>query len=400
MKQVINKKCRICDSNDLYEVVALNDMPFTDEFVTESLIGKEYLANIEIGICGQCGISQNLNNTNMDNYYNDYEYSVGGSKFANSFMDTLAKKTKELFFKDYDYMPSVLEIGSGSGEQLMMFKKYGFSVIGVEPSEYLTNYANSNDITTIHDFFYAGMLDKIKEKYLNIDCVVSSYTFDHIPYINETFDAIKSILKPDGKLIIEVHDLDLIIQRKEYCLFEHEHYIYLNKATAKYLFEKNGFEIVTYDLLDEKEKRGNSLLIVAQKKSNNLAEVMPQPKKEIDRMKDLNFNIQTTINKIDTWLEKNQDKKLVAYGAGGRGVMTIAALKNYKNFKYVVDQNPKGENIFLPKTHLLVEKPQKLASDNADLILVFSYGYFEEIIESLSIYDYTRDQFVSLLDFV
>ncbi len=398
MNEILKNKCRICGAQNLHEIVVLKNMPLTDEFVTKDRIGKEYSSDIKIGICGDCGVTQNLNDVNLDNYYNEYEYSVGSSKFANFFMDILAKRIKKNFYEDYS-SPTVLEIGSGSGEQLKMFKKYGFSVIGVEPSEYLASYANSNNTTTIKDFFYTGMINKIKKISPVVDCIVSSYTFDHIPYLIETFDAINSILSPDGKLIIEVHDLDLILHRKEFCLFEHEHYIYLNKITAENLFKKNGFKIITFNLLNTKEKRGNSLLIVAQK-TNIKSPIEIDVKKEIEKVKNINIKIQNTINKIDNWIEDNKNKKIVAYGAGGRGIMTLSALEKYKNFEFIVDQNPKGKKIFSPKTHLPIYKPEILKTDKADLIFVFSYGYFEEIVESLSLYGYTKDQFVSLLDFI
>jgi len=396
--KLYNQKCRICDSRKLKEVVVLPLMPFTDEFVNNERKGQEYLSDITIVTCTECGITQNLNDTNMDNYYNDYEYSVGSSGFANQFMRTLASKVNNNYFNDIDFIPTVLEIGSGSGEQLEMFKTVGFNVIGVEPSSYLSNVSNKKGILTINDFFYDGMIKKIPKEFQKLDCIISSYTFDHIPYLNETFQALKKLIKQNGKLVIEVHDLDLIINRKEFCLFEHEHYIYLNKKTAKYLFEKNGFEILSFEILNDKEKRGNSLLIIAEL-NNRTIEKKIDVLNQISKVGTLNKNIYSTIEKIDNWLEKNKNKKIVAYGAGGRGVMTISALKNFSKFNYVVDKNPKGQDVFLPKTHIQVFKPEELSENIADLIFVFSYGYFNEIVAELKQYGYEKKQFVSLLDF-
>ncbi|MFA6395851.1 MAG: hypothetical protein WCW84_07780 [Sulfurimonas sp.] len=47
MKKINEKNCRICDSTDLYEVITLSNMPFTDEFIDENHLGKEYFSNIE-----------------------------------------------------------------------------------------------------------------------------------------------------------------------------------------------------------------------------------------------------------------------------------------------------------------------------------------------------------------
>jgi SAM-dependent methyltransferase len=373
-------------------------MPFTDEFIKKENVGKEYLSDIEISVCSFCGITQNVNDTDMDNYYNDYEYSVGGSAKAKKFMAVLADRTKDSFFNvASDSVPKVLEIGSGSGEQLEMYRNSGFSVIGVEPSKLLSRIANEKDIPTLNYFFNDDLIKSIPEEFRELDCIVSSYTFDHIPYINETFKTIDKILKDDGKLIVEVHDLDLIRKRNEFCLFEHEHYIYLNKKTAEYLFKLNGFNIITFDLLSDEEKRANSLLIVAEKCSDRS---IVESKNVFDSgLETLNDKISKNIENIDSWLEANRHKKIAGYGCGGRGVMTLAALKNYSCIEFVVDKNPKGKNIFLPKTHLPVKEITALKDNKVDFIIIFSYGYFDEIIEELIPYGYRRDQFISLLEF-
>jgi SAM-dependent methyltransferase len=373
-------------------------MPLTDEFIF-NIHKKEYLANIEIGICEDCNVVQNLNNTNMDKYYNDYVYSVGSSSFALQFMEDLASIIKEIYFPIQKNI-CVLEIGSGSGEQLNAFKNLGFDVIGIEPSNDLSDYANKNNIQTICDFFSPVILNVLPEKFKQVDCIISSYTFDHIPYLNETFDACKALLNANGVLIVEIHDLDLIMERKEFCLFEHEHYYYLNRYSAIEIFWKNGFEILTFDLLNESKKRANSLLIVAKKITNESKKISIDKAEYLNKIVYLQSNIQKTITKIDDWLFENKDKSIVAYGAGGRGVMTLAGLKNYSYFSYVVDQNPKGETIYTPKTHLSVYKPDKLSSENIDLIFIFSFGYTNEIIENLSLYGYKKSQFISLLDFM
>jgi hypothetical protein len=40
-----------------------------------------------------------------------------------------------------------------------------------------------------------------------------------------------------------------------------------------------------------------------------------------------------------------------------------------------------------------------LKNNRVDYIIIFSYGYFDEIVEELTSYGYSRDQFISLLDF-
>ena len=391
--------CRICKSHDLEKIILLPKMPFTDEFVKHENLGNEFLSDIEIGVCKSCGSSQNLNDTDMDDYYQDYTYTVQSSKFAMDFMSILSQKVKQLFFKDIN-QPKILEIGSGSGEQLEEFKKQGFNVVGVEPSEKLSNYANKNGIKTLTTFFDENSKEKLKNDLGLMDSVVTSYTFDHIPKINDVLDNINFIMKEGGILIIEVHDLDLIIERNEYCLFEHEHYTYLDKDTMKQFLSRHGFELLTYELLNENEKRANSLLTVA-KKNDNVKKYEVNVENQLNKISNLKSNIDESIIRIENFLERNKNKKIVAYGAGGRGIMTLSAIKNSNLISFIVDKNPKDDNIYAPKTNLAVFHIDKLSDFKADIIIVFSFGYYNEIVEELTKkMGYKENDFVSILNLI
>jgi len=391
--------CRLCEAEKFKKVFVLPKMPLTDEFVNSEKIGSEFLSDIEIAICEHCGCVQNMNNTDMDDYYNDYTYTVQSSAFAIGFMQKLASRIKEDFFADV-IKPKVIEIGSGSGEQLLEFKKLGFEVLGVEPSKKLVDYANGIGVTTLHAFYDDKILSKLPIEFREVDLIISSYTFDHIPEPTQALRAMSKNLKEGGIMAHEVHDLNLIKQRNEYCLFEHEHYTYLNENTMKWVLSQNGFQTLTFNLLSQNEKRANSLLVVSCKTS--LADkVSIDVSKEVLELEKLSQNIQESIQRIDSWLSNNKEFKIAAYGAGGRGVMTIAALKNYQLLKYIVDKNPKAKGIFAPKSHLPVYEIEKLNEERVDKILVFSFGYFNEIVdECCQRFNYKPEQFISLLDII
>ena len=389
--------CRICNSKELQTVILLKNMPLTDEFISREKIGKEFLGDIEIAICKSCGCSQNMNDTSMDDYYNEYTYSVQSSAFAIQFMQTLAERVKERYFKSVS-SPKVLEIGSGTGEQLLEFKKLGFEVIGVEPSEKLVEYANSIGVPTLHAFFDEYVAEKLPVEFQKIDLIISSYTFDHIPRPVTVLKKIHSILNPEGVMIHEVHDLGLIKKRNEYCLFEHEHYTYLNERTMSYVLGANSYEPDTFNLLSQNEKRANSLLVTSRK-------IISPKKYDVDiefesaELILLNENVRNSIDRIQLWLKENAALKIVAYGAGGRGIMTIAALKDFSNISYIVDKNPKSENIYAPKSHLPVYGIDELKKNRADKILIFSFGYYNEIVSELGAkFNYKPQQFISILE--
>lgn len=397
MKDIRQKKinqCRVCLSEDLKTVLTLPKMPFTDQFVQKSTIGKEFLGDIEIGICNCCGSVQNMNNTDMDDYYNDYTYTVQSSSFAREFMRKFAENIKNRYLQGIP-SPRVLEIGSGSGEQLYEFQKLGCDVLGIEPSEKLSDYANSIGVKTLTAFF-----DENTELDSNsFDLIISSYTFDHVPQPKSVLDNIRRILKDTGFVATEVHDLNLIKERNEFCLFEHEHYIYLNHCTFKNLLDSTGFELITYDLLEQSEKRANSLISIARKKQGDKPYSFSLIENEVKEIESLSKNIYNSIDNFENWLKQHSDKVIVAYGAGGRGVMTIAALQNSDKLSYIVDKNPKAQDIYSPKSHIPIYPITKLKDDSADIIIIFSFGYYQEIVDELvAEFGYKESQFISILD--
>ena len=391
--------CRVCGHGGFVPVILLPGMPFTDQFVPKERIGTEFLADIEIVACKACASVQNIHDTDMSDYYRAYTYSVQSSGFARGFMKALALAVKQRFLSHIAH-PVVLEIGSGTGEQLQDFRRLGCRVVGVEPSRKLAEHANAQGIKTIEGFFDGSVCGRAALGEESFDAIVTSYTFDHLPNPGAVLRGMHAMLSTSGVLVIEVHDLDLICRRDEYCLFEHEHYTYLNEGTMTSLLRRYGFAVETFTLLDESVKRGNSLLVVARKCSVAAGEnAAVNVSEELAALGSLGRSVAEGIARLDEWLTLHQGKRIVAYGAGGRGVMTIAALENHAILSAMVDKNPKGAGLCSPKSHLEVFGIDELGRQRADLVLVFSYGYFPEIVaEVQERFGYQAGECVSMLD--
>ena len=92
------------------------------------------------------------------------------------------------------------------------------------------------------------------------------------------------------------------------------------------------------------------------------------------------------------------EKKIAGYGAGGRGVMTLASMKNANNFKFLIEKNPKSKNIYAPGSGVPIVNLGHLKENSVDEILVFSYGYMNEIKKDLKNYGYESNQIKSFID--
>jgi hypothetical protein len=383
-------------------------MPFTDELTRKERIGEEFLSDIAIFWCESCHSAQNLTDVHVADYYRDYQYTVSGSDFARKFMSRVAEEA----FRQYSLCDgdSVIEVGSGDGYQLKCFQNLGAKVLGFEPSDILTEKARTIGVPTIQTLFTNESKAEIPPEFLPAKLVLLTYTFDHLPDPRGFLDLTRRILDPhQGIVVIEVHDFAKIVNRREICLFEHEHYIYLTSVTMERLLNNCGFNLLSTDLLPENERRGNSLLITAAPKSNQRFPATYSPTSE-----DLELEKPESILRFDGQVkngiqrlrdhiskQKSHGRKIAGYGAGGRGVMTLAmAGLDSNDITYLCDQNQSFHGLYTPASHIPVVSPETIRIEPVDEVLVFSYGYMNEIRSTLSEFLRNGGSITSMLDFL
>lgn len=397
--------CRICGGESLTRFLQLPEMPFTDDFVSKSRFGTEFRADIDVFICENCLTAQTQHNVDVSEYYEEYQYSVGSSATALKFMTTLAETLQATYYPGQRGR-KVLEIGSGDGGQLVAFKNTGCKVLGYEPSTLLCQVAEEKGIPSVKGLFNSESVSRLPTEFQQVDVVMLSYTFDHLPDPLGFLHTANSILdKSHGLLVVEIHDLEKIIERHEFCLFEHEHSIYLTETTVRNLCHAAGFQVINFDLVPEKERRGNSLIFVATPSESDLAVNAVAPRtadalNSVSYYKKVSDEIQNGIKNLNAFVEGVVDsgKTVAGYGAGGRGVMTLAAMSGGSKLSYLVDKNPKGEGLVVPKCGIPLVGLEELRTKPVDEILVFSFGYMSEIKSEVGALGYKPNQFHSLLD--
>lgn len=390
-------KCRICGSENLDKWLTLENMPMTDNIKYEN-INDEFLCNIDIHICLDCHTSQTLKDISYNEYYNEYNYSVNQSKLANDFMNCLCNKLWDKY--QLTNGCKVLEIGSSDGSQLSYFKNKGAKVFGIEPSAELCNISNKNGVPVYHGLFEKDTKHKLPKDFQKVDLIILEYTFDHLPEPMETLKATKDMLNKDGFLVIEVHDLEKILERKEYCLFEHEHTIYLTKETISRVLGREGFEIIDFDLLKDSEKRANSLLVVAKLKENEETIYNEDFDISLDIYKNFSNELNLSMKKLNGFIDNSikNGKAIAGFGSGGRGVMTLAAISSGEKLSFICDNNAMMEGLYTPKTHIRIVNPLYLKENPVDIIIVFSFGYIKEIKNQIQRISNKNIEVVNLLD--
>lgn len=397
--------CRHCGSSELLKFLTLSSLPLPDEFVrTREDFDGEFLGPVDIYLCRQCGLVQTQHDVNVGAYYRDYQFTTGSSGFSNTFMRELAEE----IFRRFAVKPgeTVVEVGSGDGLQLSHFQTLGARVIGFEPSEALCKASRERGVPVLNQLYVPGSERDIPTEMRPARAVVLTYTFDHLPDPVAFAKSVRPMLDPRrGLLIIEVHDFEKIFERREFCLFAHEHSIYPTAATLQMLLRSAGYETLEVGLLPENHRRGNSLLVVATPSGSELAaDALPtlDKGKEADAEACLAFGtrVMASLEGLRQYVAKRRaaGKRLAGYGAGGRGVMTLAATATAEDYLYVCDQNQSFHGFLTPGAHIPVVPPEQVFADPPDELIVFSFGYLAEIRARYADFERSGGRITSLLD--
>jgi len=104
-----------------------------------------------------------------------------------------------------DYLPKpggrILEVGCSSGFMLIPLQKKGFECIGIEPSGAFSEFLTSNDILSFKSKEEFATSDEAKDHF---DLIMHFFVLEHISTPEEFIAEQLILLKPGGKLIIEI----------------------------------------------------------------------------------------------------------------------------------------------------------------------------------------------------
>jgi len=79
--------------------------------------------------------------------------------------------------------------------------------------------------------------------------------------------------------------------------------------------------------------------------------------------------------------------------------MTLAGMAaEPADFAYICDKNPGFHGYYTPGSHIPIHGPEHLLADPVDEVVVFSFGYFQEIHDELKDFRAHGGRLISLLD--
>jgi len=257
--------CNVCGR----EFIVNKNNYFVIENVPESSFAlSEKTIDLKMVECGFCGAVQLYDVPLSENYESVYR-SIGNSKELREYKKD---QLKRLFDKYELWDKDILEFGCGNGQFLDIFSELGLDVAGVEFGE--------DNLKKCLEKKYNVSKDFPQSSYDTICCF---HVLEHYPYPDIMLEEFRSLLNPEGIVILEVPNYDIIEDMNNWLEFTRDHRVYYRKRTLEYLLLSKGFEVI--EVIEDVDTV--CLTVIARKKKikDSFGEMKYQMIRDIDDFK-------------------------------------------------------------------------------------------------------------------
>lgn len=355
-------KCRSCGA-EFFKSPLLsykNSPESAQNFISDLSSTNDLPVNLKIYQCSKCGLIQH--NLQPVSYYKKVIRAVSFSKEMTDFrLQQLDDWLQKYSLKN----KSILEVGSGKGEYLDLFKKIGLKKIyGLEFENNNIEYILSQGNDATQGYLEDG-LEYIKGQPFDAFAIFSF--MEHWPNPKLGIEVLNKFLNPNAYGLIEVPNFDMIKEKGLYTEFTVDHIFYFDQKSLSNFLTSNGFEILSIKNI------WNDYIISV----------------EVVRREPLNveiFNNKFKIIKLslNDYLDEINANKAVIWGAGHQA-LTVISLTNIKNkIDYIVDSATFKQNKYTPESHLLINPPDYMLKDKPDSIIVMAAGFSDEIVKIIN----------------
>lgn len=317
-------------------------------------------------------------------------YQANDSRFgfddSYQFHSSLAKSYQSVLFDfcSFNTLPKnavITEIGCNDGSLLSSLQKLGFSSLyGFEPVPHLADKAvELSNAKVCAEPFNLSTFGKVPQS----DVVICNHTFHQLPNLNETIEALRLLIKPQGRLIIEVPDFEKIVKENAWEQISHDNACYFTQSSMLNLMSKY-FAIEQVTELD---------LPVSSKRYIFVPKVIPDYnfKKEYSPIDLSTFKRQITFSKfsyLETLIQwkKMHRLEIAAFGAGSRGVSFLNYLGIDRDLiTYCVDETPGKWGKLMPKSNIPILSLQtyRELTKKPDIMLILPVNLHREIKQKL-----------------
>jgi len=380
--------CRICGS-PLRRFLSLGRMPLADHFVTPAEFGKEFLYELEVGVCSGCSMVQLLNAVERELLFHaQYPYYSSSSTRMREHFEAVARwlLVEELQSPD----AFLVEIGCNDGAMAHVLAEADVRHLGVDPSAQVAEVAARRGVRVLVDFFDQATAERIRNEFGAADVIYAANVFSHISDIRNALRGVTQLLSDEGILILEEPYLGDIVATAAFDQFYDEHIFYFSVSSMHRMLELHGLDLV--DVLPVPVHGGSMRYTAARPGRRGVREaVWVRMAAERDMslldggiLDDFRGRVQRNRARLLSLLRglAMEGSRVVGYGATAKSCTTINWCSITADLvEFICDNTPSKQGKFSPGAHLPIRPPAAFAEPYPDYALLFAWNHVEEIVE-------------------
>ena len=212
----------------------------------------------------------------------------------------------------------------------------------------------------------------------------------HVADLNGFVAGLRTLLKPNGRAVIEVPYLKDLLDKLEFDTIYHEHLCYFSVSALVPLFARHALAL---ESVERVAIHGGSLrLFVAHaadaRRAPSVAALLEEERgwgvggpgcydEFAERIGALRVELCALLERL-----RGDGKRLAAYGASAKGSTLLNTFGIGRNLlEFVADRSTYKQGRVMPGVHIPIVPPERLTEAMPDYVLLLTWNFADEILE-------------------
>lgn len=386
--------CPVCNSKQIDSFLTIKQVPVHCNLLWADRTSAHaaQMGDIILGFCHACG---HIFNTAFDpslmEYTQAYENSLHFSPRFQSYAEALAQ---DLIDRHDLHNKDLVDIGAGQGDFLRLLCDFGDNRGWGFDTAYVPSEADIQDkrLTFIQDFDWWKHIDHAP------DMIMTRHVLEHIEQPVDFMRAIRTGIgkSKDTLVFFEVPNMAYTLRQLAIWDIIYEHCGYFTPHSLTALFAETGFDVMntneTYagQFLTIEAKSGTTKAGADSASAGDLAQTSRQV---ATFAQEFDEKVAYWRNALAVWA--SEGKRVVAWGAGSKGITFLNVLNAADQIDFIVDINPRKTGMYVVGTGQEIVVPQFLAGYNPDVIILMNPVYRDEIEQMMNDMELTAEYVIA-----
>lgn len=384
-------RCPICASAQVASFLEIRDVPVHCNVPkrTKEDAYRVPTGHMDMQFCGGCGhIFNGRFDPALMQYTQDYESSLHFSEHFSKYAHELAER----LIKQYNLQDKVIvEIACGKGEFIKrLCEMSGSRGIGFDPS-YVPD-GREGSVKFVQDFF------EEHHAQIQADIICCRHALEHMYEPRKFVELLGQAVAKRAETVIYLEVPNVRFTLEELGIWDliYEHYSYFSDCSLQHLFRSAGMGILKCG-----EAFDRQFLYIEAGKPAQEAALTDEAASAVEELRNtverLGRKFEEKVAMWESRLTELREKKarVVVWGGGSKGVTFLNILARHAAIEYVVDVNPRKQDMYIAGTGQRIVPPHFLSEYRPDTVIVMNPVYVREVGTALGGLGVTADLLVA-----